>query len=756
MRGYWHFPALGITTSFLAVMLHHEWLIGLFFLWTIWLNVRNRLGILPILVSLAATLLSFFYLPDPEQSAPDIPYNGMKEITGEITSPVRERETKIEFTLKDDITGTDFMITYFGDERDELYLKYGASCRVDGTPELPESSKNPGQFDYRDYLASQGIHYQIILDSPRAITCTGSSFMQTIYQLRFDLTAYVRNRVSPQTAAWLNALVLGDDTQISEEIKNLFQRWNLTHLLAISGLHVGLVVGFIYLFLVKFAGITKEKAQWTVMIFLPVYALLAGGEPSVLRASAMVLLFLVAGRLNWKWSATDVLSIVFIALICVDRYIVYQLGFQLSFCVTFGLLLSKDWLAQTEISFFSILKISFIAQMLILPLQVVYFFTFHPLSILFNTVAVPYFTLFVIPLMFTTLLLTPVAGFLLPIFDALFVSIHDVFINLMQHIDQAVYYPFFIGSFPFLAVILYYIILIMFMMKLEARRQKEAFAWGFCILLLLCLMVMRPYLSPDGKVTMLDIGQGDAFVVELPYRESVILIDAGARLSFDMEKPSENVYQQVIRPYLLSQGIHEIDAIFISHGDTDHSGSLPYIVEDMSVHHVIVSAYYSFSEQVVKAMENTGTKIVRTNTGDELTIGGQHFKILSPSVDNGSPNENSLVLYSVFGGKSWLFTGDIGKDTEQNILRTYPRLSAHVLKVAHHGSQTSSDPSFLQQINPEYGLISVGENNTYGHPHAQVLESLAKGSVTVYRTDENGAVEYHFRGNKGTFSTYLP
>src|SRR5699024_437655 len=162
--------------------------------------------------------------------------------------------------------------------------------------------------------------------------------------------------------------------------------------------------------LTKLNLLTKEKAQWLLIFFLPFYAVIAGGEPSVWRASLMVLLFLLISKLNIKFSVTDVLSFIFIILIAMDKYIVYDIGFQLSFSVTLGLLLSKNWLSQTNVSLFSILKISFVSQLVILPLQIAYFSNFQPLSILLNVIVVPYFSLFVIPLMFFIFLLSPVAG----------------------------------------------------------------------------------------------------------------------------------------------------------------------------------------------------------------------------------------------------------------------------------------------------------------------------------------------------------
>lgn len=758
MKGYWHVPALGIAVSFLAVIFENIWFLAVFFLWLLYLYYDQRLGKIAILISLTCSIFAYTYIPELEVPQEDEAFTSHQStFTGQITSPISESEARIGFELKDEESDRKWLIVYFKDDQDGDHdLKHGASCTIYGQPELPDEGRNPGQFDYQKYLLGQGITYQITVDSLESLDCSGSSFLNNIYQLRSRLIQFVQDEISPETAAWLNALVLGDDAQIDEETTELFQRWNLSHILAISGLHVGLLVGLFYFLLVKMNILTKEKAQWVMIFFLPFYALIAGGEPSVLRASAMVLLFMLANKMNWKFSVTDVLSIVFIMLTLLDPYMLYHIGFQLSFSVTLGLLLSKNWLSQTSISFFSILKISFVSQMIILPLQVEYFYTFQPLSILLNLIIVPYFTMFVIPLMFFMLLLAPMAGFLISYIDRLFVHIHEVFMVFIQFIDQTLYYPLVIGSFPLAAAIVYYVLFLILMEKLERKQQKQAFKLGCYLTALLIIIVIKPYFSPTGHVTMLDIGQGDAIVIELPYRKGVIFIDAGAKVAFDSDEPSDNIFKQVIQPYLYSRGISKVDTTFISHADTDHMGSLQYMAESGMVDNVVVSQYYAFSENVTEVLADSGTEVIRASQEEAVTIGGQTFYVLGPIRDKQSANENSLVLYTAIGGKSWLFTGDIDSDTERELLNRYPELHADVLKVAHHGSKTSTDPVFLQKLQPIYGLISVGENNTYGHPHASVMNALKEANISIIRTDQNGAIQYHFSESEGTFSTFLP
>src|SRR5699024_6103444 len=315
-------------------------------------------------------------------------------------------------------------------------------------------------------------------------------------------------------------------------------------------------------------------------------------------------------------------------------------------------------------------------------------------------------------------------------------------------------YPWIIGNMPIVATVLYYVLFFMLMKYLQSANHPKAFTYGCSISLLIVCLAFRPYLSPIGTVTMLDIGQGDAFVIELPYRKGVIFVDAGANFTFNDFGSSDKVYKQIIKPYLYSRGINYIDAIFLSHEDIDHMGSVEYILRDMKVKEVIISDYYELDRQTVKLWKEYGTHIRRLN--DKIDINGQVFQTIGPTKDMKSPNENSLILYTKFGGMSWLFTGDSGKDSENEIIDRYQNLAIDVLKVGHHGSRTSTSKIFVNQLDPSYALISVGKKNTYGHPSADVLEILEKEKVQLFRTDLDGAVQFRYKNTEGTFYKFLP
>ncbi|WP_047986344.1 DNA internalization-related competence protein ComEC/Rec2 [Ornithinibacillus californiensis] len=754
MKGYWYIPALSVVCSGLTIVFDSILFFVVLVCWLSYLYKSRRLEKLVILISLASYLFFLLYIPPIQllniNHAPQ-----EMNLIGEIISPISLSETLLRFDIQEVETKHKIRVSVFSPNNSHSALttiQSGAMCNFQGEITIPDGSGNPGQFDYQKYLASMGIYYEMIstLDE---ITCSEENKINWIYQVRGLIKGHISEQISLVTSGWINALVLGDDSQIDDQTTELFQRWGLSHLLAISGLHIGLVVGLLYLSTVRIGLFTKEKAQLLILMFLPVYAVLAGGAPSVWRASLMVIIVILIQKLKVKLTVTDIISITCLALIMADPYIIYQIGFQLSFIVTFGIILSKQWLLEGNL-LTQMLKLSFISQFMIMPLQFLYFYHLNPLSVLLNVIVVPYFTFFVIPLMFVLVIIAPLRFIQEPL-DILFSVIHEnIFVGFIEIVDQIAYFPWYTGSFPLLTIIIYYALLIAMMGMIQNGRLRQAFIYGISITLLLLILVIRPYLSSYGSVTMLDIGQGDAIVIELPFRKGVFLVDAGAKVGFGEQELSDANYRRIIKPFLQYKGIQKIDAIFISHEDGDHAGSVHHILEDFFVENIVVSEYFQLDEDLLHA--NTKSKLIRVKAGQTLDIKGKRFTILSPRVDKKGSNENSLVFLSEFGKQNWLFTGDIDKETERQILQTFPELNIDILKVAHHGSNTSSDSLFISKTQPNYALISVGKNNRYGHPSTDVLELLKKQKVKTLRTDESGAITYRFTKNSGTFYLFKP
>lgn len=760
MKGYWHIVALSALVAAISVLF--EWnLFILMFPWLAYLFASHRLKILPLLLSIISYLFFFYYLPQVEADiSSQKNSNDSTFLQGKIIRSPIIQKNKIELVVEDDTTADKVLVIYFPDEREipsneTALLKYGAECIVHGQIEYPEGASNPGEFDYRQFLLKKEITKQIVVHDLTDIDCVGASFWHRFIYLRQLLLHQAPENISDYTAAWVNALVLGDDSKIDPSVIRLFQDWGLSHILAISGLHIGIVVGLVYFLLIKTSAMTREKAELVVLLFLPLYAVLAGGEPSVLRASAMVVLFIILRRMKISVTALDIISVVFLLLLLFDRFIIYHIGFQFSFLVTIGIILTRKWLSLVSSSFYQVLIISFISQMVILPIQLNYFSLFQPLSILLNLVIIPYFSIFVIPFMFFFLLFSFLPESILHAFDILFTGIHYNVLLFIEWVDEYFNYPLYVSDLPVAFFICYYLCLVMSLVLVEREQLKEAFI-GFSLLtLVLTGYAAAPYFSAKGTVTMLDIGQGDAFIIELPYREGVIMIDAGASFSFTDMEPSPTVYERIIKPYMRSRGIHEIDALFLSHEDLDHFGSLEFMIDDGVVKEVYVSDYYVFEPKLMQKLMDHQVPLQRIEVGSTINIQGQPFSVVSPVVDKQDANENSLVLYTEIGGRSWLFTGDISEAEELEIIKHY-QVQADVIKIAHHGSNTSSNPLFLQSLQSNDAFISVGKGNSYGHPTKEVIETLEELGIRIFRTDEHGAVQYIFGKDEAWFETFLP
>lgn len=757
MKGYWHVVAISVTAAFISILL--EWnLLPFLFLWLGFLYMTKRLPLIPLLISTLGFVFFIQQIPVLDTDKVPSERQQMETIQGKIIKSPVIQMNKVEVVLenpKDD----KILVIYFPEDEnqriDPYHLRYGANCIARGKIGTPESARNPGEFDYRKFLLTQGIEKQMILKDLNDIECKGSSFLHRFYSLRQKLIRQMEERVSGFTAAWINALILGDTSMVNDDTIKLFQDWGLSHLLAISGLHIGIVIGLIYFLLVRMNWLTKEKAEILIMLFLPVYALLAGGEPSVLRASLMALLILFLRRLHIMIPATDAISIIFVLLLLYDPYLIYNIGFQFSFIITFGIILSRRWLASVSSPVFQLLIISFISQMIILPIQLNYFSLFQPLSIIMNLLIVPYFSIFVIPYMFFMMFISFLPISILHSFDLLFSGIHLVVIEGIKWLDRYFDYPFYLTDLPVWLTIFYYLLLLVALHFLEENRLNKSFISFFLMASLLVGYAAIPYVTGKGTVTMLDIGQGDAFIIELPYRKGVIMIDAGATFSFEDMEPSPTNYERIIKPYLRSNGIHHIDALFITHEDTDHFGSLSFMLQDDVVREIYVSEYFQFPIEILNLTEEKSVPIRRLRAQEAIQINGLHFSVLAPIVDKGKSNENSLVLYTEIGGKSWLFTGDISKEEERDIMRTY-NFNVDIIKVAHHGSNTSTDPAFIEKLSPDTALIPVGKNNSYGHPTGEVIETLETFNIGIYRTDHHGAVQYIFQKDEGNFYTFLP
>ncbi|MBB6454339.1 competence protein ComEC [Salirhabdus euzebyi] len=762
MRGKWHFILFLLLISYGS---NNHWvLIGLLFLFFIFYHwfTNEELGKQIIFISIGLTIFCFssFF---PSELSPSISIEKSTEpstYTGSILSNPEKSTTKMGFVFKQNNTKEKFYVQVYTNQSSQKVsnsIQHGAFCKISGSIRKPNGATNPGSFDYKQYLKAQGIHYQLNTDLTN-ITCSGRSILSYPYKLRENIIIYIKNKFDPNTFAWIQGLLFGNKEELSQELILTFQQWNLSHLLAISGLHVGLICGFMYFFLLRIIGLTTEKSKQIIMVFLPLYAILAGAQPPVLRAVFMAEFIFLFTFMKRKIPLTDIISITAIIFLTMNRDLLGQLGFQFSFLVTYSLILSKDILKKHASFFWGSMHVSFISQLVLIPLQLLHFYYISPLSLLANLVFVPYFCLFVIPLTLCAVLFSWLPIYFIKLFDFL-LDIHQLLVQTILDVMEPFTILWVIGEISILCFIAYFITFLGLMNRLNKDKHNQAFLFGIILVLILQIEQVKPYFSDKGTITVLDVGQGDTIVIELPHRKGIIMIDAAEEVDFlsndsDLEHIEENkVGRYVLRPFLWSKGIKHIDYLIITHPDYDHYGSMTYMINHFDVRNVYVNP----SMVQLKPFSSI-TKINAIHQGMKLKIGEYDFRVLYPGQENKTKksNDSSLVIYTELGGNRFLFTGDIGEAVEKELLKTYPNLKVDVLKVAHHGSKTSTSEDFLQATKPKHALISVGENNMYGHPSKDVVDRLENMGINLFRTDLNGAIFYYFQDTSGTFSTMIP
>ncbi|WP_440895903.1 DNA internalization-related competence protein ComEC/Rec2 [Amphibacillus sp. Q70] len=757
MRGKGYLLVISVLVGFYIANKFTIWLLvcliwlALLFIWF----KRKKISVIELTVLI---LVAFFFSHHFVQDQPDDPFDLDTEVSlvGKVTAIDKQTDDYTIFTIKDPHSNEQFQVNDFTGLNSMINV--GATCQVTGNLQLPDQATNPGQFNYQKYLSNQNIYYQIVIDQNEQLYCEGINLIGQLQSFRQKQLAYLTQQLSEHTASWTKSLVLGNRAAIDDDLLELFQRWHLTHLLSISGLHISILVVIIHFTLIHVFRLTKESTYQLLIIFLLLYPFMAGGAPSIWRASIVSSLNYLAWYHRHRVATIDFLSISFVLLLLIKPDWIYHLGFQFSYLITFSILLSKKILAQISQPILIAAYITGLSILMTIPIQVSSFYIFNPYSFFLNVFATLYFSIFFIPIIFITYLTCFVCPPLMRILDMFIEQINGLFLFVLTHVDQFFYRPIITGSLSPLFMFLFYLTLFYLLAQFERKKRQQSCYAFICLMAILMLHQLTPYFNPYGKVTTLDVGQSDTLIIELPYRRGVILYDVGATLGADFEMTSDKVYQQIIKPYLYQAGISQIDGVILSHEDHDHIGSLAYLLNDFSVQTLITSVYFQWPESIQSLLSQLDIDLEVVSFGQSFNVAEQEFFVLGPSQDWGDRNDNSLVLYTMFSNDSWLLTGDISERVEKELISNFPKLSIDTLSVPHHGSATSSSSTFLEVTAPNNVLISVGRNNFFNHPNEQVISRLEEANFTIYRTDQNGAIQFIFHNSKpgGTFLPFIP
>ncbi len=601
---------------------------------------------------------------------------------------------------------------YFKDDYDFLKknISYGSNIEINGDIDKISSNTFFNAFNYKRYLALRMVYFSIKINSITAINRSNSLF--------YRLKNYLYKRASLINNPYMYAFILGNNKMIKDDL-DLFRDNGVSHLLALSGMHVSFFSAFLLFFLRKIH-VRKTIRYFIVSIILLMFYLINASSISLFRAVLFFILAFLFELFDIKTSNINMLLICFSITLFIFPYGLFDSAFLLSFISVFFLI---RFTKRTSSYFKSIIFVSFLSFATTFLLSAYYFGQVNLLSIIFNIFLVPYVSLIVFPLS----LLTFLFPFLLFIYDKVIYVLLSIN-KLFSLCNLIVYYPHFSSWF----ILLYLVIL-----YLAMHRNKYLLILLFG--LALCLK-MYPYFDYSYKVFYLDVSQGDSILISYPAGKGAVLIDTGGNINSNYS----NIAINKTIPFLRKNGISSIRFLVISHGDYDHMGEAINLVENYKVEKVIFNcgAYNDLEQELIKVLNKK--KINYYSCIKELNIDNNKLYFLqTKEYDN--ENDNSNVIYTELDGYKFMFMGDAGVTTEKEIMSKYNLLDIDILKVGHHGSRTSSSIEFIDKIKPNYSVISVGKNNKYGHPNKEVLNNLENSKI--YRTDQDGSIMFKIKNN---------
>lgn len=647
---------------------------------------------------------------------------------------------------------------------------FSGICRVTGTLKKPAAAKNPNGFDYRSYLSAKKIYWIVEIDENPLLHCSSfaPSLILQIKQLRYLGTHYLVGKFPYEIASLSAALIFGDRSLLHPDLLADYQKTGIVHLLAISGLHVSLLISVVF-YLGLRVGMTRQFMTNFLLITIPGYVILTGASPSVIRAGLMffLVLLITKWRKRINLNSMDAISLACIIFLFFDPMVIFDVGFQLSFSVSFAIIMSGGTiLLFYQHNIIRMLVISIVSQLAAFPFLLFHYFELSLIGIAANLLYIPLFSFVYLPGLYILLLLQLLFGKTPSILVDIFLKI-IIFFNELIHGTAKIPFGRFIPGRPHLILILMDVLIIFSIFYIwecmtGSKRKKYLIILGA---LLLSLQLMLNQFNPFGEVTMIDVGQGDSILLQLPFRKGAVLIDTGGTMQYQEEEWKQRVQpfevgRDVVVPFLKGKGVSKIDTLVLTHGDTDHIGGAYSIIKELEVRQILMPSIMEPSEtekELIKLALKKRIPILKVAAGDHWNQKGYEFFVLSPERNfTGERNSGSIALVTNLGGLNWFFGGDLDQAGEERIIKHYPRLTIDVLKVGHHGSKTSSSELFILQVKPKVALISAGEHNRFGHPHEEVLERLEELNATVYRTDLQGAITFRFQKQSGTFFPFLP
>lgn len=675
----------------------------------------------------------------------------------------------------------------------DLDFRYGDFIRFQSNLRKIQNFNNPGRFNYERYMNLQGIYVSGFVNDASEIVLLRKN---TAGDLRLKLESFrqhlkkiiAKNSLSPAREV-LEAMTLGNQNEIPAEIRDNFSKTGTSHILSISGLHVGMVAAtsFFLIFLLlkssewmmlKFNIIKIAAATAFLMVFS--YALIAGMGVTVVRAMLMVFIFLLALLFGKQKDFYNTLALAGLLILTISPEALFDISFQLSFASVLAIIYIVPhirfsfsdkqsalplWLKSVIHYILATVVVCVAATLGTLPLIIYYFDRLSLVTILANLIVVP---------LLGTLTLAVAMFFILfsfsPILSGFFIQLASfltqISINVINHLASLSWSSISVAKPNLAEIALFYLIVILSFQLLDDLKKKKAFPLRFAAVKYLLIIAVfisvadiiyfsaNHKLSSDLKITFIDVGQGNSAFVQLPGGENM-LIDGGG-----FSKSSFDVGKSVIAPFLYAQKINHIDTVVLTHPHPDHLSGLIYILNNFSVRNVWKTEL-PVDPDIFPQWERTITAhkiktLLLSDKFPEQIIDGVRFNVLWPPDDllrqkndfsYDDVNDSSLVLKITFGKISFLVPGDISTDIEQRLIQSGVDLKSDILMLPHHGSIHSSSTDFIEAVSCRFAVVSAGKLNVFMHPHPAILQRYKNAKAEIFRTDQDGAISFITDGN---------
>lgn len=597
---------------------------------------------------------------------------------------------------------------------------------------------NDGQFNEETYYKGKGIWYKLYVTDSTSLFEKELNIKKVLMNFKNKLSYNVDQMYTQSSSGLMKEMLLGEKNQIDEETKDLYVENGIAHLLSISGMHFSLI-GYAIYQLFQRLGVPIKSNTFLSTGLLILYSILIGFGISSVRALLMFSILLFANVINRTYDTLSAISLSAMIILLINPHQLYSTSFVLSYGAVLAIVLIPPQLfliCHIKNKLLKTILTSLSVTIGMLPIQAYLFYEIPLYSTILNLLVIPLMSI-LMPAMILSLVIYPISPILsLPlvfIAEKIFL-VYELLCRFFGNLPMS---RIIVGKPSLVAVFIYYGILFLILYKEKWLKRKVAIILG--VLVLQCFVSLREYKILD--ITFIDVGQG--LSVFIKKGNNTYLYDGGGKFNTDLG-------EYVLLPFLKSRGVSKLDYVFVSHGDMDHIKGISELIGKYEIHTIILGRLEKQPDSVVKLIESANQeniKIVYFKKGDTVQDNDFIVRCLYPYNNQKviNNNEGSITLEVIFQDFDMLLCGDILKKQESLLMDTLEQYD--VVQIPHHGSKTSSSEEFVRKVDADYGIISAGRNNRFGHPNQVTLDTYEDNDTVIYNTITHGQIRVSVDGD---------